>query len=156
MRYTVMQYAEALAAALGDAAADKRPAMIRRFLRLLQKNRDTKLLGAVIRKTERRWLADQNLHKVAVASASPLQPAVKKEIEEALVKKPLWEEKIDPALLGGIRILIDDELLIDASARRRLDRMFNGRGFLNRRSRYLSVEPRPDAPPQAAGSGFIA
>ena len=125
MRYTVTQYSEALAAALADAAAQARPQMIRRFLTLLQKNKDVKLLGAIIRKTERRWLADQNLHKVSMTSASPIPPAVKKEIEGALVKKPMWEEKIDPSLLGGMRILIDDELLIDASARHRLDRMLN-------------------------------
>lgn len=148
MKYTVTQYSEALAAAFADAAADKRPQLIRRFLHLLQKNRDAKLLAAIIRKTERRWFGDQNLHKVAVASASPLTLAVKKEIEAALDspphlltecpyppctypkgrcggKKPVWEETIDPSLLGGIRILIDDETLIDASARRRLDRMFS-------------------------------
>lgn len=125
MRYTVTQYSEALAAALADAAADKQPQMIRRFLHLLQKNKDAKLLGAIVRKTERQWFGSQKLHRVAVASASPIQPAVKKEIEAALDKKPVWEETIDPSLLGGIRVLIDDELLIDASARRRLDRMFS-------------------------------
>lgn len=148
MKYTVTQYSEALAAALADVAADKRPAMTRRFLHLLQKNRDGKLLGAIIRKTERQWFGSQNLHKVAVASASPLTPAIKKEIEAALDspphlltecpyppctypkgrcggKKPVWEETIDPSLLGGMRVLIGDETLIDASARRRLDRMLS-------------------------------
>lgn len=125
MRYTVTQYSEAIAAAFADATADERSAMIRRFFGLLRKNKDTKLLGAIIRKIERRWFGSQKLHKVAVASVSPLTPAVKKEIEAALEKKPVWEEKIDPSLLGGMRVLIDDEFLIDASARRRLNRMFS-------------------------------
>ncbi|OHA03586.1 MAG: hypothetical protein A3J58_00395 [Candidatus Sungbacteria bacterium RIFCSPHIGHO2_02_FULL_52_23] len=127
MKYTVTQYAEALAEALAPAGAEKRPSMIRRFLGMLRKNKDSKLLAAIVRKTERRWLADQNLHKVAVTSASPLTAAVKKEIEAVLTRKPMWEEKIDPAILGGMRILVDDETMIDASARSRLDRMFSAR-----------------------------
>lgn len=124
MQYTTIQYAAALTEALADAPAAERPAMIRRFLALMRKNRDTRRLGAIMRRTEKQSLADQGLHKVAVASASPLSSKIKIDIERALEKKPLWEETVDPALLGGIRILIDDELLIDASARRRLDRMF--------------------------------
>lgn len=124
MKYTTGQYAAALGAALADAPAAERSVMIRRFLTLLRKNRDTRRLGAVMRKAESQSLADQGLHKVVLTSAEPVSPEVKKDIAAALHKKPLWEETIDPAMLGGIRILIDDELLIDASARRRLDRMF--------------------------------
>lgn len=125
MNYATGQYAAALRVALADASASERPAMIRRFLALLRKNRDTRRLGAILRKVEKQSLADQGLQKVSVASTSPLAPETKKEIAAALEKKPLWEETVDPAMLGGVRILIDDELLVDASARRRLDRMFN-------------------------------
>lgn len=125
MRYATGQYAAALSKALTDAPAAQRPAMIRRFLALLRKNRDTRRLSAIMRRVEKQSLADQGLHKVAVTSASPPTPELKKDIAAALQKKPLWEEIVDPAMLGGVRILIDDELLIDASARRRLDQMFN-------------------------------
>ncbi len=124
MKYATGQYAAALSAALADAPDAERSAMIRRFLAMLRKNKDTRRLGAIMRKIEKQSLADQGLHKVSVASASPLTPELKKDIAAALEKKPLWEETVDPAMLGGIRILIDDELFIDASARRRLDRMF--------------------------------
>ena len=107
------------------ARAGEGPALIRRFMVALRKNRDTRRLGAILRKVEKKLLADQGLQKVSVTSASPLAPAVKKEIAATLEKKPLWEETVDPSMLAGIRILIDDELLIDASARRRLDRIFH-------------------------------
>lgn len=124
MRYNTGQYAAALTSALADAPSDKRSLMIRRFLHLLRKNKDTRRLGAIVRKVEKQSLADQGLQKIALISASPVAPATKKEIEKILSRKPLWEETVDPMMLGGIRILVDDELLIDASARRRLDRMF--------------------------------
>lgn len=124
MRYATGQYAAALAEALTDASATEQPAMIWRFMQLLRKNRDTRRMGAIMRWVEKQSLADQGLHKVAVASVEPISAETKKHIAAALEKKPLWEETLDPALLGGIRILIDDELLVDASARRRLDRMF--------------------------------
>ncbi len=148
MKYAAGQYATALTEALADVPAAKRPATIRRFLALLRKNRDMRRLATILRKVEKQSLADQGLRKVALVSAEPMPTRVKKEIAAALDlpphlpvenkqggdesssrrwggKKPLWEETVDPAMLGGIRILIDDELLIDASARRRLDRMFS-------------------------------
>ncbi|MFY9463249.1 MAG: F0F1 ATP synthase subunit delta [Candidatus Sungiibacteriota bacterium] len=125
MRSTSGQYAHALIDALVEASDDARPQIIRRFLALLRKNKDMRRLGAIMRKVEKQSLADQGLYKIAVSSVSPLTEKTKNEIEKSLAKKLLWEETIDPALLGGIRILIDDELLIDASARHRLDRMFN-------------------------------
>jgi len=124
MKYATGQYAVALSAALTNAPAAERPALIRRFLVMLRKNKDSRRLDAIIAKVEKQSLADQGLQKVSVASASPLTPELKKEIAATLDKKPLWEETVDPALLGGIRILIDDELLIDASARRQVERMF--------------------------------
>ncbi len=124
MKYATGQYATALGAALTNVPAAERPALIRRFLVMLRKNKDSRRLDAIIAKVEKQSLADQGLQKVSVASASPLTPELKKEIAATLDKKPLWEETVDPALLGGIRILIDDELLIDASARRQVERMF--------------------------------
>ncbi len=124
MKHTTGQYATALGTAFTSAPAAERPALIRRFMALLRKNRDTRRLGAIMRKVEKQSLADQGLHKVAVTSASPLTPELKKDIAATLAQKPLWQEIVDPAMLGGIRILIDDELLIDATARRRLDQMF--------------------------------
>ena len=125
MKHTSGQYAAALSAALAPAPVAERPAMIRRFLVLLRKNRDTRRLGAIMRKAEKQSLADQGLHKVAVASAEPISAEIKKDIAACMEGRPLWEETIDPTLLGGICILIDDEIMIDASARRRLGRMFS-------------------------------
>jgi F0F1-type ATP synthase delta subunit len=129
MKYTPSQYAAALTDALESAAPEARRDILRRFMRILARNKDTRRLGAILRQVARRSLAARGLRKVSVTSASPLPPRTKKDIEAALGTGALWEEAVDPAILGGVRILVDDELLIDATARRRLDRMFAGRQY---------------------------
>lgn len=101
----------------------KKP-IIRRFLALLRKNKDMRRLGLILRAFERRWLKSQNRHKVAVASAATLSKSVHEEILRLTGRESLLTETVDAGLLAGIRITVDDELLIDASAQRQVNRIF--------------------------------
>lgn len=127
MKYTPSQYGQALAELLADAPRHRAAAIIRNALAILRKNKDMRFLGRIVRAAERAWLQRHGMRKIAVASASGVPQTVKKEIEAALGAKTLWEETVDSRILGGIRIVVDDELLIDASAQRRLGRMFGSR-----------------------------
>mgnify|MGYP003394656396 FL=1 len=65
------------------------------------------------------------MRKVRIESAAPVSAQLKKEISEILGKKIVLEEKTRPDLLAGIKILVDDELLIDATGKRQLERIFH-------------------------------
>ena len=124
MRYSIPQYAEALVEALEDKSGRERSEATRRFLFILRKNKDWAKLGRIVKEAEKQSLRKQGIKKVEVESAVPLSPTVKKEIEKILGKKIVLEEKVRPEVLAGIKILVDGEILIDASAERQLQRMF--------------------------------
>lgn len=123
MRYSSRQYAEALSEALEAKQGTSRRDVVRRFLTILSRNRDRKLLPAILRHVERQWLAQNNLAKVEIAAADPIAPALRREIEDLVGKRVAWTEHHDPTLLAGVRIVVDDELLIDATALRQLARL---------------------------------
>lgn len=130
MRYTDAQYAAALVGALEQKPEKKRAEIIGGFLRLLARNKDTRRLGLILGAAERIRLKKQGLSRVSVTSASPLAKKARDSITGLAGRKAVIEESADPGLLAGIRITIDDEVLIDASGRRRLAEMLqkkNGR-----------------------------
>lgn len=125
MRYAIRQYAEALLGALENKSGRGRSETIRRFLFVMRKNKDWSKLGRILREVERQSLRRQGMQKIEVESAAPLSNELRKEIEKILGKKLVLEERIRPEFLAGVKILIDDEILIDASAKRGLDLLFS-------------------------------
>lgn len=124
MRYSIRQYAEALLLALEDKNRRERREVIGRFLVVLRKKRDGAKLTQIIKTLELLQLKKEGLHKVVLESASPPGLKIKTEVEKILGKKIFIEERINPELMAGIRILVDEEIFIDASAKRRLDVLF--------------------------------
>lgn len=124
MRYAIRQYAEALLGALEDKSGRVQSEVIRRFLSVIRKNKDWSKLGRILHEVEKQSLRKRGMRKVEVESAAPLSRELIKEIEKFLGKKLVLEEKVRPELLSGIKILVDNELLIDASAKRGLDSLF--------------------------------
>lgn len=125
MRYSIRQYAEALLLALEDKNKQERREVIGRFLAVLRKKRDGAKLARIIKTLELLYLKKTGFHKIVLESASPPVLKIKTEVEKILGKKIFFEERINPELLAGIRILVDEELFIDASAKRRLDTLFS-------------------------------
>lgn len=124
MKYNISQYASAFVAALEDKSTHERADMIRRFLSVVRKNKDWPRIGRILQEVERQSLRKQGMRKVGVESTASLSHEWRKEIEKVFGKKLVLEEKIKPELLAGVKILVDGELLIDASAKRRLDLTF--------------------------------
>lgn len=128
MRYRPGHYAQALAESLADTTSETARTRIRAFAQLLKKHRMLGKAESIARAAERRLAAGAGVRRILIESAAPDPGAVKKEITELLGGKVWLEEKARPELLAGIRILIDDETLIDASAERRLVEMFQKHG----------------------------
>ena len=125
MRYNVRQYGEALLGALDGKREGGRKEVVKRFLSLLRKNHDSGKLSRIIQEMERRYLRVAGLRKVEITAASPLGANIKKELKEIFGKEMLLEEKVNPEILAGMRILVDEELFIDASAKRRLEEILH-------------------------------
>lgn len=120
MKYSVKQYASALNLALKGKDGSERKKATKRFLDILRKNRDGGKLSRILKELEIQHLHSSGLNKVRIEAASPLSRKVKSEIEEIFGKKLHLEEKINPELLAGLRILVNDEFFVDASAKSRI------------------------------------
>ncbi|MDP3710584.1 MAG: F0F1 ATP synthase subunit delta [bacterium] len=123
MKYTNEQYAEALFRAANEKAAAKQKEILRNFLLLLSRKGDFYRLPLVVQKFEKKYRAYNGINKVRVECPDGITSVVKKQIEKILGKKIVWEEKINPALLGGIKIIVNDDILVDATAKRQLDKI---------------------------------
>ena len=125
MKYSPGHYAEALYEAL-DGKSDKAfDVAIKNFSRLLKKNKDHKLLNAILVRYEKIYLKKRGLKKVVVESVTQLTAHQEKEIKTAAGGEILLSAKINPELIAGIKILINDSVLIDASAHRKLEHFFS-------------------------------
>ena len=81
-------------------------------------------MGLIITAYEKLVLQKTGTRKVRIESASPITEKLKKEIDDILGGKIYFEEAQNLDLLAGVKIMVDNELLIDASARRQMERIF--------------------------------
>lgn len=125
MKYTPRQYALALRAVLQNKTAAEKRGVIRNFLNLLTRNRDQSKLEMILQETEKAERKERGLYKIELASPTVISPELKKGIKKAFGRKVIFEEKIDPDLLAGLKILIEDDTLIDATAKNQLNKLFS-------------------------------
>ncbi len=97
-----------------------------RFLGLLTQNRRASDLPSVIAAFERLYAAHAGLVAAEVVSAVALTPqqldGVRAALRQSLGKDPEIETRVDPAILGGIKVKVGSRLY-DASLKTRLDQM---------------------------------
>jgi F-type H+-transporting ATPase subunit delta len=109
-------------AAIADAADFN--VTTRKFLGLVASNRRANALPAMITAFERIAAADRGAISAEVTTAMPLTPAqsaaLAASLRQALGKDPEIETKVDPAILGGLKVRVGSRLY-DASLKSRLD-----------------------------------
>lgn len=125
MRYKPRQYAEALADALVDTEPETVSVRMKHFLALLVQHRMLGKAENIVRAAERLLARRQGANRIVLESAAPASEALRREVADIFAGKAWIEERVNPGLLAGVRILIDDETLVDASGKRRLAEMFH-------------------------------
>lgn len=124
MRYSSRQYAEALYESLKGKEEAARKPVLARFLGILRKDRRTAALPDILRHYERHALATEGKVKVHIETPDGASDHLKREIEKALGKPAAFSERVEPKHLAGVLLLVNDSLLIDATARHRLEGIF--------------------------------
>ncbi len=81
-------------------------------------------LNRIVHAYERHVLKRQGIRKVVMEYAGGKMGMMSDEIEKIMGKKIAVDAVENPRILAGVRLLIDDEILIDASARRQMEKMF--------------------------------
>ncbi len=94
------------------------------FLAVLAANRRAEALAAILEAFERLMAAHRGLVSAEVVSARPLTAEQSERLaaglRSALGKDPRIQTRVDPALLGGLRVKVGSRLY-DASLRAKLD-----------------------------------
>lgn len=97
-----------------------------KFLGLLTHNGRAGALGAVIGAFERLWAKASGVVAAEVTSALPLADAqlaaVRAALRQSLGKDPEIETRVDPSILGGLKVKVGSRLF-DASLKTKLDQL---------------------------------
>ena len=125
MKYPTSAYAKALVEAIGDVKEKDKEAIVKNFLALLRKNGDDAHLAKILGEAERFMREKQGTRKLTVESARPIGTFVKALLKNIAKPGDLFEEKINPELVAGIKILVNDELEFDGSLKGKLDKLFS-------------------------------
>lgn len=124
MRYLAIHYAQALYEAFKDKKETEYKTLLNNFFLLLRIRREWSRLQEIVHAYEKYYLKQENMHKVHVESAHTCSDTIRIQIKNAIDGTFLLEEVVRPELLGGVSIILDNEILIDASIKRQLEKMF--------------------------------
>lgn len=121
-RYTPKQYAAALFEALHEKGV-KTDVVVKRFAECVVKNYDKALLSKIVMQLKKLERAQLGRHDVVLTSAKPLEKVVITEVKKKVGENSGITEVVDPSVLGGLHVLINDELVIDGTVKGRIERM---------------------------------
>ncbi len=125
MKYPAHIYAKAFVETMAEAPKAKREAIARNFIAVVRKNGDEVSLKKILEEAARLERARTGIRKVTFESARPLTAAQRKKLIRFAAKGDVIEERVDPGLVAGMRIFLDDEREFDGSLAGKLNVLFN-------------------------------
>ena len=117
MKYSSKIYAKALTQAI---LAKKQDIILERFVRLLVQNSDMAKAQNIIALTERMLLFANGNKKIVLQTARLIEDLADKFAD----KGDLVIQEINPDLVAGVNIIIDDERQLDISLKAKLEKLF--------------------------------
>lgn len=125
MKLAPKLYAKAFCEAAAEAKnKEELNKIVKNFLKLLEKNRDQAKLADIFRTVERIISQKTDYRKITFESARDLTKSQEKNLERFVRSSDRVEKKIDPALVAGVKITINDELQFDGSFSKKLKALF--------------------------------
>jgi len=124
-KHKAKQYAKALHSSLSQANNPEDIQNITNlFGEILKSNNDLRLWPHISRYLLHLMKKGHELQTVNIISAKPLREDQQKLIEDEFPKYAEFKYEIMPDIIGGIKIIINDELKIDASLATRINSIF--------------------------------
>lgn len=120
MKLSSRQYAQALYSALSDCSPAEQKVRIKNFLALLQRQRRLKILPKIVEQFTLYHYQSQGILPVqATVAVKTDVDQLTKELTKKLKQPLALTVKVQPEILGGLKIQIAD-LLIDGSVQQKL------------------------------------
>jgi F0F1-type ATP synthase delta subunit len=128
MRYSTHDYAEALVAAVAEAKVT--PAAIERnFLAVVRRNGDEMRLKHIVDEAARLMRSRGGVadigRDVVIESARPLTKPQEAMVKKLLQRGDIASYAIDPNLVAGVKITVNDEMQFDGTMKAKLDTLFS-------------------------------
>ena len=119
--YKAKTYATALVSALAEKNPDGKNLAVN-FIALLQKNGDVKKSRHIIDLAEKLLLKKTGNKKVTLETARNID--IGKSMKGFIKKGDIVQEKINPVLIAGVKIVVDGEKQLDLSLLHKLNNIF--------------------------------
>jgi len=115
-------YAKALAEVALDKKIDKKAEA--NFVKLLQKNGLMHKAKEIVQLAEDILLQKRGNRKITFETARKITPSQKKMLEAIAKHGDVVKEKINPELIAGVRVIINDNRQFDGSLQNKLKNIF--------------------------------
>jgi F0F1-type ATP synthase delta subunit len=123
MKYTTKNYANALVEFLSEGKiADKK--ISQGFIKLLERQNDLKKSKEIIELAEFLLAKKNNKKSVTFETARKLSEAQRKILLKSTEIGDIIKEKINPELIAGVKIIVDNEKQLDQTLLKKINNLF--------------------------------
>ena len=124
MRYSAENYAQAFLEAVRGKSGEEERRIMARFLAVVKKFGDANNLSKILVAIELVATRQRGGREVVIESAREVPAPLRKELLKEFGANDLVRERTNLALIAGGMVLIDGEWMVDASLKRRLEKLF--------------------------------
>lgn len=125
MKYSAHIYAKALVEVLSDeekGSAKDQDRIAKNFIALVRKNGDEGHLRKILEEAAIMARGKSGIRQVTIESARVLSSSQKSALAHFMRPSDVIDERIDPELIAGVKITVNDELQFDGSLRNKLNK----------------------------------
>ncbi|MEK7066001.1 MAG: F0F1 ATP synthase subunit delta [Patescibacteria group bacterium] len=124
MKYSPAVYSKALMGALAEESVESQEKIVENFVKLLKRSGDIEKIDNIMSVIEKATIKKKGGRTVDVIVPRKLPEALLSKIKNSFTAKDKITIKIDEKIISGVKIIIDDEKIIDNSLATTLKRMF--------------------------------
>lgn len=125
MHYSPTLLAKAFLASAKETEKNKHAVITQRFIKVAAKYGGQDYLLKTLKEIERLNRKEHGDKNISLHTARPLSKKLMVSVSSLFKKTDKMQAKIDPTLIAGIKIVIDDELSIDNTLKRKLQKLFS-------------------------------
>jgi F0F1-type ATP synthase delta subunit len=120
MKYPVHAYADAFLSLI-EEHPEKKGEIVKGFARTLRSSGDAENADKIIACVEEKMARKEGRAKIKIYSARILPDALIQKIKNTFGKDSLVSHVIAPEIIAGVKIVVNDEIMIDATLKKKLE-----------------------------------
>ncbi len=125
MKYSPKLYAKAFSeVAAGPLTKTKETELVKNFLEIIEKNSDAHQLKKIFLQTETMLRMKTGRRKITIETARDIAH-IETKLKHFIAPDDIIEETINPELIAGIKIIVNDQTQFDGSLSRKLKTLFS-------------------------------